>query len=563
VTLTVTVPGRRAIYQSADYRLLDLSTGQTSDFKTQKGVLINAFGWTAVVAFAGIGRTTRVDVSEWLASHVASIGGNDPFERVIEALLDADSWLSPVEQANRRHSFSVGAFDESTPIFALVSNYESTVAPQARLAADRLTVSRIRPTRATTFVSGQAWAVSRSQRRGIARMVERDPEPAKVYEALASLNRAVSDETPLVSPSCFTSHIRLTGEGGGQIHGGDEIPFMPTFAFPPEVRKSVLGLLDEQFGPGRARLVGMSSGRAGATDAFHQVQLREKPLDPNVHTNYGAYLKETKADTVGAEREYRKALELQPDHINALGNLANLLWDRDDLDEARNLYERALQPEPPDENASWNFARFLIAAGEPANALAVVERALRAHTESGRLYLLKAQLLLSDSRGREALAELDQAQQAGADLASVESGRAIALHVTGAPIAQTIGAYWTAIGFNSNDGVLHLNLAQLLFLLGDADQAEGQLAEAVKLGLDGAARLEAAFYQAAHTEAYPSVVLQRIRTLLDAGARLAWDVSPNIELVGRTDSKRATFLRQLEAAMKGELPMDSVHPPNS
>ena len=326
MTLTITVAGQRSIYQSADYRLLDLATGETYDLGAQKGVLINAFDWTAIVAFAGIGRTASVDVSEWLAAHVASIGGNDPFDRVIEALLDADSWLSQVEADHRRHSFSVGAFEESTPTFALVSNYESIVAPPARVAAGRLAVTRLRPTKTTAFVSGQAWAVSRSDRRTLARIVDRDPEPAKVYEALASMNRAVSTATRLVSPSCFTSHVRLTGEGGGQIHGAEGIPFVPDFAFPTEVRNAVTRLLDEQFGPGRARLVSMSSGRAGATEAFHKTQLREKPLDPNAHNNFGAFLKETKADVSGAEREYRNALELDPQHVNALGNLANLLW---------------------------------------------------------------------------------------------------------------------------------------------------------------------------------------------------------------------------------------------
>jgi len=124
MTLNMTVVTRRCIYQSADYRLEDVATGKTCDFDSQKIVLVNRFRWNATVCFTGVGRTQKVDVSEWLAERIASIQHDDPFERLLDELLKADNWLSAVPALRKRHSFSVGAFVGSKPVFALVSNFE-------------------------------------------------------------------------------------------------------------------------------------------------------------------------------------------------------------------------------------------------------------------------------------------------------------------------------------------------------------------------------------------------------------------------------------------------------
>ncbi|MBA3688729.1 MAG: tetratricopeptide repeat protein [Chloroflexi bacterium] len=316
-------------------------------------------------------------------------------------------------------------------------------------------------------------------------------------------------------------------------------------------------MIDEQFGPGGGRLVSMSTARFGATDAFHETQVREKPGDANVHSNFGAYLKEKKADVVGAEREYRKALQIEPNHVNALGNLANLLSERGDSDGARDLYQLAIAIEPPDENASWNFARFLTARDELVRARAVVDRTLKAVPGSARLRQLSGDMLLLEGRGKEALEEYDRAGQLSANC-GVESGGAIALQLSGAPIGDTIAAYWTAIGFDPDDPVLHLNLAQLLFLKSEDREARVQLALAVSGGLENSAKLEAEFYQAAHTAADLAAVFSRVKGLLEAGARLHWDVAPNIDMVERTDPKRGDLLRRLKDVMTGELPVDRL-----
>jgi hypothetical protein len=305
MTLNITVATPRCIYQSADYRLFDWTSGHLTDFDTQKIVLTNNFRWTATICFAGVGRTHRVDVGAWLAERIAAIQPEDPLERLFEELQTADEWLAAVPSPKNRHSFSVGAFVGGRPIFALVSNFEAVNAPPLSTAGSRLSVTVLKPVIATTFVSGDVTAVNRGERRRLSKLAAREPDPQHMYEAMASLNRSASERSRLISPACFTTHVRLTGEGGGTVHSRNR-PFMPEFAFPRQFREVVTRLLDEQFGPGRAQLRSMSSARAEATDEFHRLQIREKPTDPNSYSNYGAFLKDKRGDSAGAEGAYRK-----------------------------------------------------------------------------------------------------------------------------------------------------------------------------------------------------------------------------------------------------------------
>lgn len=183
MTLNITVATDTCIYQSADYRLLDLRTDKTFDFDTQKIVFVHTFRWSATVCFAGVGRTATVDVGEWLAERAAAILSEDPFERLLDELLKADEWLSNLR--NNRHSFSVGAFVGSEPVFALVSNFEEPSGLARDIASARLSLYQLRPSKPVTFVSGQKGALSRAARRRLAAFAARDPQTDNMYSAMA------------------------------------------------------------------------------------------------------------------------------------------------------------------------------------------------------------------------------------------------------------------------------------------------------------------------------------------------------------------------------------------
>lgn len=553
MTLNLTVTTRRCIYQSADFRLLDWTTGKLTDFETQKIVLVNKFRWTATVCFAGVGRTPKVNVGDWLAGRVAAIQPDDPFDRLLDELLTADDWLSDVSPPYNRHSFSVGAFVGIEPVFALVSNFETPFGPPAMNARPRLSVSQLRPHKPKTFVSGQKEAVSRPQRKQLARLAARDPEPQGMYAAMAEVNRSVAAQNTRVSAACFTTHVRFTGDGGGLAHGLGDRPFSPEFAMPPLMRDAVTRLLDEQFGPGRAQLRQIASVRAEATDEYHKTQLREKPDDASTHSNYGAFLKDKKGDPEGAEREFRRALDLDCNHVNALGNLANLMWEKGDRDQAASLYRRALETNPPNENVTYNFARFLHKeCDDRTTALTLLNAGIKANPDSGRLLLLQGELSLLEGNASQALESFRHARDKGEEQAQVECGFACALHMSGAPIGDCVGAYRVAIGLNPQNAGLKLNLAQLLFLKNDDLQATRQLQEAMRIGLDESALLEAQFYQLAHTSAEPAAILRATNECLSHGARLRWNVRANIERVKEVHPEKAALLETVCRVMAGE-----------
>src|SRR6266545_6214632 len=165
-----------------------------STSKHRRQPLVNTSGWTALVAFAGVGRAGNVDVSDWLADKIGELGFSaTPIDELMNALLTADEeWLRGVtDPVLRRHTFSVAGFVGSGPVFGLVSNFEDLagrVEATARPILDSWLVDVRKP---VIFVAGQRHEVPRPERRRLRHLAERDPDPQVVYDALANVNRAV------------------------------------------------------------------------------------------------------------------------------------------------------------------------------------------------------------------------------------------------------------------------------------------------------------------------------------------------------------------------------------
>jgi tetratricopeptide (TPR) repeat protein len=202
------------------------------------------------------------------------------------------------------------------------------------------------------------------------------------------------------------------------------------------------------------------------------------------------------------------------------------------------------------ENACFNFAKFLVdESNDRTYALEILQQGIWANPDSARLQLLYAEQLLIAGRVAESLGEFDEARKKGADPVRLESAHACALHMSGAPLAECIAAYHRAIALAPSDGSIRLNLAQLLFLDGEEEQARDQLEVALSLGLESSAQLEAQVYLLCHTDSSPDAVAREVKSLLESGARLHWDVNKNIELLMSHDPERAALAQTFVEVM--------------
>src|SRR5690606_8818476 len=77
-----------------------------------------------------------------------------------------------------------------------------------------------------------------------------------------------------------------------------------------------------------------------------------------------------------AERYYKKALEVDPEHARSLGDYAYFLYvHRRDFAEARRLFERCLQVDPTYKQGIVDYAKFLESLGETEKAEELRRRA--------------------------------------------------------------------------------------------------------------------------------------------------------------------------------------------
>jgi Flp pilus assembly protein TadD len=105
----------------------------------------------------------------------------------------------------------------------------------------------------------------------------------------------------------------------------------------------------------------------------HAVSLA--PSETQYRLAFGEAL-EKSGDVAGAEREFRKANELQPNSTDALAALSNLFMRAKRLDEAEEMLLRLVTAAPQDESAHLQYGRVLSAEKKDTEAAAELEKAL-------------------------------------------------------------------------------------------------------------------------------------------------------------------------------------------
>ena len=102
----------------------------------------------------------------------------------------------------------------------------------------------------------------------------------------------------------------------------------------------------------------------------------ERPQDASVHNDLGSLLLFAERP-VEAEAAYRRALELDPNKVSALFNLAQLQQQRGEMREALRLYERVVESQPNHAWAHYQIGACLRGRGERAAAIESFAEAFR------------------------------------------------------------------------------------------------------------------------------------------------------------------------------------------
>ena len=128
-------------------------------------------------------------------------------------------------------------------------------------------------------------------------------------------------------------------------------------------------------------------------------------LDPNLaeaHVARGTVLLSLESDLIGAEAEFRRALELAPQNPLVSHNLALLLTDLGRLDDAVALDQRAIVLDPLRSTVQISLAISLTALGRYDEAEVALRKAIALQPQSGATY--KSLAMIQILRGKPAAA---------------------------------------------------------------------------------------------------------------------------------------------------------------
>jgi len=178
-------------------------------------------------------------------------------------------------------------------------------------------------------------------------------------------------------------------------------------------RDAAIAELHARWTAARREGIGFDAFRAGLDAAF--AERVERALDALFDANvsygttvtaadcfYRGLFRGMRKDLEGELADYDRALALEPDMLEALGNRGNVRKELGQLDAALADFDRALELHPDDCLTRFNRGTTLLAAGRPEAAIADFDRALRIRPDY-------AAALYNRGTARQGLGQLDLA----------------------------------------------------------------------------------------------------------------------------------------------------------
>ncbi|HWA94450.1 MAG TPA: tetratricopeptide repeat protein [Terracidiphilus sp.] len=147
----------------------------------------------------------------------------------------------------------------------------------------------------------------------------------------------------------------------------------------------------------------------GAIVAYRQAIQRDADI-ATIHASLADVLSVSRssADQADAEREYRKALQLDPDNSHAESMLGDLALNRSDIQEASQHYRRALKIQPDDPIANEGLGEVLMQSQSYKEARAYLERAVHLDPTNRSAYYHLSQADRKLGRNTDAKQEMSE-----------------------------------------------------------------------------------------------------------------------------------------------------------
>ncbi|MGP8200848.1 MAG: tetratricopeptide repeat protein [Limisphaerales bacterium] len=178
--------------------------------------------------------------------------------------------------------------------------------------------------------------------------------------------------------------------------------------------------------------------------------------------------------------QYQEALQIKPDHAEALNNLANALLAMGKPDEAILQYQKALQIKPDYASAHYNLAIVLQQKGRMDEAIIQYQNAVRFKPDNVQAQYSLATALRQQGRVDEAKVHYQKVLQ-------IDPGFEEGLYNLGNDLRQkgrvdeAITQYQEALQINPGYADAHVNLGSALLQTGRLDEAIAHLQKALQI----------------------------------------------------------------------------------
>ena len=183
---------------------------------------------------------------------------------------------------------------------------------------------------------------------------------------------------------------------------------------------------------------------------------------------------------VEAIAQYQKAVEIAPNSAEAHNNLARALFQQGQLAEAIDQFQQALRIKPDDAVARYNLGNALILQGQLGDAIAQYKEAVRVKPDYAEAHGNLGNALLQVGNLQEAIAHAEKAAQLAPDNPTMRINLANALTQAGSN-DDAIAQYNAALRLAPDSVVAHFNLGNSLLRTGRTQDAIAQYQEALRL----------------------------------------------------------------------------------